>query len=364
MSQKKNIILCGNPDKKVSPSWGGTFENISIEFAKQTNLIGIIDYSLKNRLLNKIHSLYSNTVYGGISHRDNFDVFFTEKKFAWELRYFDKMPDAFIHISGMCIPASLTSATEHYNYADATIFGSIRYNNQQYPSRLLKIFKNNTLRYSHRLQAIFTFNEWTRESWINDFGINENKVINVGFGANLKPYFGEKEYDNKLILTVLRRGTEKNKGLYLLLEAFKIAYKKDNKLKLAVVGTTQEEIKGVEYFENCPREKTIELFQKASVFAMPAFFEPNGMVFPEALACKTPIIGLNRLAFPEFSGNGQFGFITEPEPNKIAETILEALSTPELLKEMGCNGQKYVIERYNWSNVVARILKIVNGEGK
>lgn len=364
MNQKKNIILCGSPDKKVSPSWGVTFENISIEFAKQANLIGIIDSSLKNRLLNRIHSLYSNTVYGGISHRDNFDVFFTEKKFARELRHFDKMPDAFIHISGMCIPASFTSVTRHYNYTDATIFGSIRYNNQQYPDRLFKMFKANTLRYANRLQAIFTFNDWTRESWINDFGINENKVINVGFGANLLPYFGEKEYDNKLILTVLRRGTEKNKGLYPLLEAFKIAYKKDNTLRLAVVGTTQEEIKGVEYFENCPREKTIELFQKASVFAMPALFEPNGMVFPEALACKTPIIGLNRLAFPEFSGNGQFGFVTAPEPNKIAETILEALSSPELLKEMGYNGQKYVIERYDWVNVVARILKIVNGEEK
>ena len=35
---------------------------------------------------------------------------------------------------------------------------------------------------------------------------------------------------------------------------------------------------------------------------MPALLEPNGTTYLEALANKTPTVGLNRFAFPEFCG--------------------------------------------------------------
>jgi glycosyltransferase involved in cell wall biosynthesis len=255
------------------------------------------------------------------------------------------------------VPAGYQIKCPHVLYTDATIMGSIKYNDFNPGEKALQLFRKETLKYIERVKYVFTFNEWTKQSLIEDFHVEDNKVINVGFGANLDPYHGEKDYTNNQILIVLRRGLEKSKGLLLLLEAFKIVHKKNTTIKLSVVGTTLEPIEGVTYYEGYPRKKTIELFQQASLFAMPALFEPNGMVYIEALACKTPVLGLDRLAFPEFSGNGKFGFIVDDNCEKISQTIQEVLDAPEKLKRMGEEGQKYVSERFNWNIVINKILE-------
>ena len=76
---------------------------------------------------------------------------------------------------------------------------------------------------------------------------------------------------------------------------------------------------GVFYYYNQPRTVTVSLFQECALYAMPALLEPNGITYLEALANKMPILGLNRFAFPEFSGYGKFGFIVD-------EPILENVS--------------------------------------
>ena len=87
----------------------------------------------------------------------------------------------------------------------------------------------------------------------------------------------------------------------------------------------------------------------ATLFAMPALCEPNGMVYPEALASKTPILVLDRLAFPEFAGGGQHGFIVkEPDAGQCARAILDAFSDPARRQRMAEAGQKFVVENYTW----------------
>ena len=71
-------------------------------------------------------------------------------------------------------------------------------------------------------------------------------------------------YSKDLLLIVLRKGTERLKGLNLLLEAFPIVRKSCPTAELAVVGTTGPEIEGVQYYYNQPRETTVELFKKCN----------------------------------------------------------------------------------------------------
>jgi len=248
----------------------------------------------------------------------------------------------------------------HLAYTDASPLGSFKYGLVTHSAKYLKNLIRYTAQYAGRFKIIFTFNEWTRKSIIEDFGVAAEKVHNVGFGANLNPYLAGKKYDNGLILTVLRRGNEELKGLNLLLQGFKIAHNQNRNLKLAVVGTTCEAMAGVTYYEGHPRSKTISLFQEAALYAMPAIFEPNGMVFPEALSCKAPILGLDRLAFPEFAGYGKYGFIVHPDPQDIADKILYALDNPQLLEKMGREGQEFAIKRYSWEVVVQKMLDTIN----
>lgn len=350
------VIFCGTLGKEEKNSWDKTNGFFFRALSSQATCYHL-DYSPENAVIKKAHKILSGIIYGETLVRDPIYDFLLEHKFK---KYYNKLcltPDLIIHSSTVCVPCGYEKKCPHVLYTDASIMGGVRYNNLNPSAKAMALFTKETKKYIDRLKLVFSFNEWTRRSLIEDFNIEEKKVVNVGFGANLNPYQGPKDYSNKEILIVLRRGLEKNKGLLLLLEAFKEAFKKDPAIKLSVVGTTLEKIEGVTYYEGYPREKTIELFQQASLFAMPALFEPNGMVYIEALACKTPILGLNRLAFPEFSGYGKYGFIVDENRDNIAQVILEALNKPELLRTMGEEGQIYVSGRFDWDIVIKKILQ-------
>lgn len=93
---------------------------------------------------------------------------------------------------------------------------------------------------------------------------------------------------------------------------------------------------------------------------MPAINEPWGLVYLEALSCKTPIIGLNRNAFPEICNFGQYGFILEkPDPEELANVIMAALKDQEKLAEMGLAGQEFVTGNFTWERVTDKIINTV-----
>ena len=212
-----------------------------------------------------------------------------------------------------------------------------------------------------RAALIFTQNEWMRQCLIKRFDLSPDKVLNVGFGVNLEPYSGDKDYSQENLLIVLRRGTEHYKGLDLLLDAFELLKKKRPQATLSVVGTTAREIAGVSYYEGFPRSKTVELFQRSTLYVMPALREPNGITYLEALANRSPIVGLNRFAFPEFSGYGQWGFSVQNEdPAELANVLNEALSDKERLRAMGEAGQRFVVDRYDWHKVCRNMIDIMH----
>jgi glycosyltransferase involved in cell wall biosynthesis len=355
-SDKLNIIFCGNINESSDKSWGKTNTFFLDRLKQSSNVIAVIDYRVQNKLIRALNKLIGKLFYGGSLMRNKFLDGFMEKKCERKMKEIKLKPDLIIHSNSICIPESLAKLGPNVIYSDSSFTGINKYRPSPASEKAINSFNNETNKYLGRAAKVFTFNEWTRKSLISDYAVKAEKIENIGFGANLDPYYGEKNYENNLILTVLRRGTEKEKGLNLLIEGFKLAKKVNEKLTLAVVGTTGEAIDGVEYYENFPREKTIELFREASLFAMPAICEPNGMVFIEALASKTPILGLNRLAFPEFSGYGKYGFIAEENSKSISELILEAFNDPLRLKKMGIEGQEFVLAKYDWTIVVKKIV--------
>ena len=356
MKPKLNIVFCGSINDKTDKSWGKTNQYFLDHLKKVSNVVAVIDYRIKGRFLKRINKLISFLFFGGSTVRNPFMDFFMERNFEREMKLLQVKPDLVIHSNAICITEELAIKCKHVQYSDSALEGMIDFMAFKPSKKSLKVFRNETSKYIGQLSKIYTFNEWTKKTISEKFNVPETKLKNIGFGANLIPFTGEKNYENNLILTVLRKGTEKEKGLDLLLEGFKRAKKTNDKLKLAVVGTRGESIDGVVYYENYPREKTVELFHQASLFAMPAMCEPNGMVYIEALACKTPILGLNRLAFPEFCDNGQFGFICEENPESVSKSILNAFVDLPRLKEMGIKGQRFVIGKYNWNEVVKKII--------
>lgn len=212
-----------------------------------------------------------------------------------------------------------------------------------------------------KTDIFFSQNEWSLRRFCEYCNFPSSKAYNVRFGVNLSFYEGRKDYTQQKMLIVLRKGCEKIKGLNILLKAMPKIRKRYPSATLDVVGSNVgSNVDGVICHYNEPRCKTVELFKQATLYVMPAHREPNGITYLEGLASKSPIVGLDRFAFPEFTGYGKWGFIVNEETaDCIANVICKAFADSDKLMKMGLDGQKFVKENYAWDKTVDDMIKIM-----
>ena len=353
-------------------TWSGTPKTIIQYFEKQNIEFSNLSYVDKlqhcgvrinhgwgiiKKVINKFVYSYDN------GFRDPFPFWYSIYANFFEKEMSKYKADAYFFMGEQCLRNRQKINGKVYAYLDRMIGTMCEYDEDKRIGKkwFIKNYERNDKESLLCMNHIFTQNNWSKDIIISQYGIPKSRVTNVGIGINIKGYYGKKDYENHKILIVLRRGTEHYKGLDLLLDAFILAKKEISDLTLHVVGTDYKEIAGVHYYDNQPRSTTVKLFQKCALYAMPALLEPNGITYLEALANKTPTIGLNRFAFPEFCGYGKYGFIVEnPVAEEVTNAILKAFSDTKKLVNMGLNGQKYVLEKYTWENVTNSMLKIVN----
>lgn len=202
---------------------------------------------------------------------------------------------------------------------------------------------------------IFTTTDNARRSIVEDYGIDEKKVVVVRCGVD--PFFENVDcsisppYDQQKILFVGKG--HRGKGLDTLLEAFAIVRDRFKKATLTVVGptgfsTTQT---GVEYLGRVQGiERIRNLYLSHSMFVMPSRFEPLGQVFLEAMACQLPCIGTTLDAMPELIDDGVTGFTINPgDVGQLAERISTLLSDSVLAAKMGGMARHKLENEYTWA---------------
>jgi glycosyltransferase involved in cell wall biosynthesis len=212
---------------------------------------------------------------------------------------------------------------------------------------------------------VFTLSHATADDIVRQYHIDPGKVTVTGSGTGpIQPYFGAKDYSSGRILFVAQQRADE-KGVRLLLEAFELVRAASPTASLTIVGggfRTDEARSFPDRVRVLPHVNLSELqalFEEAALFAMPALYEPWGLVYLEALLCRTPVLGLRRRALPEITENGRFGFlIDEPDREAVAAGILRAISCPNLLASMGSEGQRHVAEQFTWSSTANRILSV------
>ena len=363
-----NICIITLESAREPKTWSRTPLSI-IECLEKRN-IGIenLSYLGKNRHygLGKIKAVFDILFYNyGGSFRDPFPAWYpiNARFFEKEMAKYDS--DAFLFMGEHCVRNRENLQGKTYVYMDRNVGEIVRFDEDKRICKnlFLKKYEENDIMSLSCMDHIFTMNDWSRNELINRYGIAKSKITNIGFGINLPEYHGMKQYDNHKMLIVLREGTEHYKGLDLLLDAFLIAKSKITDLTLHVVGTDYKTINGVYYHYNQPRSVTEELFRKCSLYTMPALLEPNGITYLEALANKTPIVGLNRFAFPEFCGYGKYGFIVErDDPQEVSEAIIKAFSNTSELERMGNEGQEYVHNTFSWETATEKMVSVISND--
>jgi len=196
-------------------------------------------------------------------------------------------------------------------------------------------------------------------------GVDADRVTVIGTGTGpIRPYEGPKDFTSAKVLFVAQQRAEE-KGLSLLLRAFELVRSANASATLTVVGGSgkldpDRLPQGVEVLPRVDLATLQSLFEQATLFAMPALFEPWGLVYLESLLCRTPVLGLRRMGYPEIAGGGRYGFIVDrPDPGLVADGILSALSDPACLATMGKEGQANVLARFTWAAAAERIHSVL-----
>ena len=198
-------------------------------------------------------------------------------------------------------------------------------------------------------QEVWAISRWTR-SRLLECGVAEEtiRLVPVTFAeAGFTP--GHKSPDlsarysiapeAKVILTVARlHSGERYKGCDRVLEALPAVRKVVGSVRYLVVGDGDDIPRLRRLAADCgaqqevvfcgfvPESELADHYRLADAFAMPSTAEGFGIVFLEAMACGTPVLGGNRDGATDALSDGELGLVVDPEsPDAIAQGLIALL---------------------------------------
>ncbi|HEY5959583.1 MAG TPA: glycosyltransferase family 4 protein [Polyangiaceae bacterium] len=361
--------LCGIGDPSSPQTWSGTPWQILQELLSTPDVnVKTLDADINSVVLRRVLQLASAVRYRQTKALGRGGLLRAARalKVAKELppRTFPQR----LHLGTLTLPNVFSSASvKDYVFCDAT------WNTWTGAATTMPRWRTAFELDADRLEAlsyrqashIFSISEYVKDNLVSHYHVPPSKVTVVGTGLGvIKPYHGPKEYDNGKILFVAK-GRFEDKGGHLVLSAFAQAREKNPQLTLTIVGQEHYpqqygNIPGVTTHGFVALEELQNFFNTHSLFVMPALNEPWGLVYLEALACRMPIIGLRRNAFPEISNNGAFGTMVDSDsPAELANSLLGAFETPSVLERTGQAGQAFCLERFTWKRTVAKIVDVI-----
>ncbi len=269
-----------------------------------------------------------------------------------------------LHTGTFTLPTPDSSrGTKHYLYCDQTWALSLRHrpDHGYYTAKAIAEFERLERESLAGLEAVFTFGSYVREHVIQHYGLPAERVTAVGSGMGaIEPFFGRKEFVRPHLLFVAKH-LFAAKGGPLLLDAFAIALRRRPDLTLTIVGDERSRAlvprhSNIIFRDHLPWPELQQLYRDATLLTQPMLNDPWGQVYLEALASRTPVLGLARNGLPEILADGRHGFLVEEaEPEPLAEAIIEALRDPDRLSRLAVGGQQHVLTNYTWDRVAQRI---------
>lgn len=269
-----------------------------------------------------------------------------------------------LHTGTLDLPAfDLLRSVKHYLYCDHTWSLALPHHPDAaaLSEKAREEYERLEIQSYRSLEHIFTFGNYVRDELIRHYGVAPERVTAVGSGmGEIAPYFEPRPYTAPHLLFIAKH-LFKAKGGELLLDAFYRARQRRPDLQLTIVGDQRShrhvpQAPGIVFRGHVPWGELQRLFRTATLLTQPMLNDPWGQVYLEALISRTPVLGLRRHGLPEIIEGGRHGFLAEAaDPAAVAELILEALSDPARLADMGQSGQRHVMRAYSWDRVADRV---------
>lgn len=121
------------------------------------------------------------------------------------------------------------------------------------------------------------------------------------------------------------------------------------------------------FLEYIKDEDIPSYYSEADIFVLPSIVDERGdteglgVVFLEANACRTPVIGSKVGGILDVIKDGANGFYVQQKNSMdLAEKIMRLSDEKELRDKMGENGRKLVEEQFNWETLANKIIDVYN----
>ncbi|HZP12817.1 MAG TPA: glycosyltransferase family 4 protein [Nevskiaceae bacterium] len=365
------FLACPDGEPTSASTWSGTPLRLLTEIQKRGRLAGSLDTSALPPRIARFCWWIAKHVFGG----DLAYAYSPVTRFFRALRLHRKLgraPLNVLHTGTLGMPLVWRRRDqEHFLFCDTTWHLAAVHSPdlKQLGPVLRRLAEWMDRRSYSQMAHIFTIGRHVRDDLISHYGVSPDRVTAVGTGrGSIEAYAGAKRYDNGEMLFVAKLRAQE-KGVALVAAAFAMAVRRNRNLKLTLIGRDEyahfaAEIPNVAAKAFVSAEELQKAFEKASLFVMPARYEPWGLVYLEALACRTPIVALDRNAGPEFCDNGRSGFLLEREdPEALAALMVEAFADPADLAKKGEHGQRLVREAYRWDRTTDQIIHAMDRVG-
>jgi glycosyltransferase involved in cell wall biosynthesis len=206
----------------------------------------------------------------------------------------------------------------------------------------------------HNAAITFVRSSNVRRSLLQEYGCPPDKAVLVYAGSNAKVSpvkTANSDYTQPRILFV---GLDwQRKGGPDLVEAFKLVHEKCPEARLTIVGAEPDlQIANCEVVGKIPPEALDRYYQDASVFCLPTYQEPFGIVFIEAMTAHLPIVATRVGAIPDFVEDGRNGFLVKPGNIRgLADHLIKLLQNPQRCQSFGEYSFMLTRDRYSWKAV-------------
>ncbi|MGC1481847.1 MAG: glycosyltransferase family 4 protein [Chthoniobacterales bacterium] len=249
----------------------------------------------------------------------------------------------------------------HFVYTDHTYLAGRRYPEPRELMPVAAEWRAMERRLYEGADCTFVSSEFAAGSVREDYGVESERVMNVGSGSNVDwPEFVDGSDRRGTVILFVGVDWER-KGGPELVRAFREVRSAVPGAELWIVGCRpglSED--GVVERGRLSREETAECYRKADVFCLPSRMDPSASVLAEAAGSGLPVVATAVGGNVERVRDGATGFLVDA--GRLAERLRTLLMDAELRKRMGAAGREMAMREFTWTAVAGRIAARIEAE--
>lgn len=106
-------------------------------------------------------------------------------------------------------------------------------------------------------------------------------------------------------------------------------------------------------------KKLLDVYRQSKILVSVSYREPLGMVPMEVMSCAIPVVAINEGGHKETILDNTTGYLVNRDASLFASKLDYLLTHNDILKKMGYNARKQMVEKWDWAIQVGKLEKFI-----